>query len=165
MNLARKSAPGIAKVVSNELCMAGKSANFVKHLVLDITGTPFEGRFVAGQAFGVIAPGTDSSGKPHKVRRYSIASPGWGKDGNAKHISTTPKRVIDEFRPQSSDDHPDDRHLFLGVCSNYLCDLKPGDEVAITGPDGQRFLLPLKPEQHDYLFLATGTGIAPSEAC
>ena len=51
--------------------------------------------------------------------------------------------------------------MFLGVCSNYLCDLKPGDEVAITGPNGQRFVLPLDREKHDYLFLATGTGIAP----
>ena len=161
MNLVRKSAPAIATVVSNELCMAGKSASFVKHLVLDIAGTPFAGLFVAGQAFGVIGPETDARGKPHKIRLYSIASPAWGEDGNATHISTTPKRVIDEFRPQSSDEDPDDRHLFLGVCSNYLCDLKPGDEVAITGPNGQRFLLPLKREQHDYLFLATGTGIAP----
>mgnify|MGYP003341674195 CR=1 FL=1 len=39
--------------------------------------------------------------------------------------------------------------------------LKPGDAVAVTGPAGKRFLLPQDPSQHDYLFLATGTGIAP----
>jgi len=161
MNLVRKSSPAIANVISNELCMAGKSASFVKHLVLDITGTPFAGRFIAGQSFGVIAPGTDPRGKPHKVRLDSIASPGWGEDGDAKIISTTPKRLIDELRPQHGDDELDDHGLFLGVCSNYLCDLKPGDEVAITGPNGQRFVLPLDRKKHDYLFLATGTGIAP----
>ena len=47
------------------------------------------------------------------------------------------------------------------MCSNYLCDLRPGDEVDISGPNGKRFLLPIQPDRHDYLFLATGTGIAP----
>ena len=162
MNLLRKSAPAIASVVSNELCMAGKSASFVKHLVLDITGTPFENGFIAGQSFGVIAPGTNAQEKPHKVWLYSMACPGWGgEDGDGRQISTTPKRLIDEFQPQNGDDDPDDRRLFLGVCSNYLCDRKPGDKVSIIGPNGHQFVLPLKRELHDYLFLATGTGIAP----
>ena len=161
MNLVRKSAPAIATVDSNELCMAGKSASFVKHLVLDVTGTAFENRFIAGQSFGVIAPGTNANGKPHNVRLYSMACPSWGEDGDGRQISTTPKRLIDEFRPQNNDDDADDHRLFLGVCSNYLCDLKPGDKVNITGPNGHRFVLPLNRELHDYLFLATGTGIAP----
>ncbi|MCP3859959.1 MAG: hypothetical protein GY704_09925 [Phycisphaeraceae bacterium] len=42
-----------------------------------------------------------------------------------------------------------------------MCDLSPGDEVLVTGPAGKRFVLPARPENHDYLFLATGTGIAP----
>ena len=59
-------------------------------------------------------------GRPHKVRLYSIACPSWGEDGNAQVLSTTPKRVIEEFVPQSADDDPDDHSLFLGVCSNLL---------------------------------------------
>ena len=47
------------------------------------------------------------------------------------------------------------------MCSNFLCDRRPGDEIAVTGPAGKRFLLPAEPKEHDYLFLATGTGIAP----
>ena len=31
----------------------------------------------------------------------------------------------------------------------------------MTGPAGKRFLLPADPSHHDYLFIATGTGIAP----
>ena len=31
----------------------------------------------------------------------------------------------------------------------------------MTGPAGKRFLLPANPADHDYLFIATGTGIAP----
>jgi ferredoxin--NADP+ reductase len=160
MNLVRKSAPVQAIVVSNELCTAGKSASFVKHLVLDIRGTLLEGQFAVGQSFGVVAPGTDKHGRPHKLRLYSLASPGFGEIGHPTYISTTPKRLIDEFKPQRNDDG-DRKALFLGVCSNYLCDLYPGDKVALTGPNGQRFLLPIERDKHDYLFLATGTGIAP----
>jgi ferredoxin--NADP+ reductase len=49
----------------------------------------------------------------------------------------------------------------MGICSNYLCSLKPGDEVCLSGPNGKRFQLPADHAAHDYLFLATGTGIAP----
>merc|ERR1712066_923276 len=47
-----------------------------------------------------------------------------------------------------------------GVCSNYICDLKEGDEVMITGPVGTEMLLPQDPEAN-IIMLATGTGIAP----
>ena len=40
-------------------------------------------------------------------------------------------------------------------------DRRVGDEVMVSGPNGKSFLLPDDPEAHDYLFLATGTGIAP----
>ena len=161
MNLIRPKAPAMGRVVSNELCMNGKSASFVKHLVLDVSGTPLAGNFRAGQSFGVIAPGTDERGRPHKVRLYSVACPSWGEDGDGNLVSTTPKRLIEEFQPQRPTEIPSDHRLFLGVCSNYLCDIREGDEVAVTGPNGKRFLLPEDIEAHNYLFIATGTGIAP----
>lgn len=161
MNLAKPGGPVVAQVISNELCLNGRSASFIRHLVLDVGGTALEGNFRAGQSFGVLAPGVDELGKPHKVRLYSVACPSWGEDGNARHLSTTPKRLIEEFAPQRDGDDPTDHHLFLGVCSNYLCDLKAGDEVRLTGPNGKRFLLPEEADAHQYLFLATGTGIAP----
>ena len=161
MNLIRPKAPAMGRVVSNELCMNGKSASFVKHLVLDVSGTPLAGNFRAGQSFGVIAPGTDERDRPHKVRLYSVACPSWGEDGGGNLVSTTPKRLIDEYQPQKPTADPTDHRLFLGVCSNYLCDIQEGDEVAVTGPNGKRFLLPEDIEAHNYLFIATGTGIAP----
>ena len=45
-----------------------------------------------------------------------------------------------------------------------MCDLQVGDEVTLTGPRGKRFVLPANPSQHDYVFIATGTGIAPFRA-
>ncbi len=158
VNLVKPKAPVIGKICAIERCVSPKSHTFVKHIVVDISGTPLEGTVRSGQAFGVIPPGTSDSGKPHFVRLYSNASPTKGEDNYPGAISTTVKRVIDE-KISTEDDEGGD--LFLGVCSNYLCDLKVGDEVKVSGPNGKRFLLPENPSEHNYLFIATGTGIAP----
>jgi len=161
MHLVLPGAPVVGRVVESRLCMKGKSASFVRHVAIDVSGTPLEGSFLAGQSFGVIPPGLDAGGKAEKVRLYSLSCPSWGEDGAGRVISTTPKRLIDERRPQRPGDDPDDHRLFIGVASNYLCDLRPGDEVMVSGPSGKRFVLPVDTEAHDYLFMATGTGIAP----
>ncbi len=161
MNVVPVTEPVTGIIVSNDSCLRGKSASFIRHTAIDISGTPLENNFLAGQSFGVRAPGEDERGKSHKVRLYSLACPSSGEDGAGKVISTTTKRVIDERFPQKEGDDPGDHRLFLGVCSNYLCDLRPGDEVKVTGPNGKRFLFPVNGDEHDYLFVATGTGIAP----
>lgn len=161
MHLVKPTAPVVGRVVESEICLKGKSNAFIRHVAIDVSGTPLAGNFLVGQSFGVVAPGVDAKGKPHKVRLYSISSPSWGEDGEGNVLSTTPKRVLDERAPQKEGDDPEDHSLFVGVCSNYLCDLRPGDEVMVSGPNGKRFLLPANPDDHDYLFLATGTGIAP----
>jgi ferredoxin--NADP+ reductase len=154
MHLAGPNAPVVGRVVSTARCtQSSKAAGIVRHVAIDISGTPLAGRFIAGQSFGVVPPGVDANGKPHKLRLYSIASPTRGEDGNGNVLATTVKRTIDE--------HHETHKLFLGVCSNYLCDLAVGDSVNVTGPNGKRFVLPVQGEAHDYLFVATGTGIAP----
>ncbi|MDX2118002.1 MAG: hypothetical protein SFY96_07465 [Planctomycetota bacterium] len=154
MHLLTPAKSGVGRVVSNTKCTAGrKSAGFVRHVAIDIGDTPLAGQFRAGQSFGVIPPGVDPKGASHKLRLYSIASPTRGEDGQGRVLATTVKRLIDE--------HNETEKLFLGVASNYLCDLKPGDEVTVTGPNGKRFLLPSRTAEHDYVFFATGTGIAP----
>ena len=50
-----------------------------------------------------------------------------------------------------------------GVCSSYLCNLEPGEDVKITGPVGKEMLLPDDPEAK-VIMMATGTGIAPMRA-
>ncbi len=161
MHLVPPSKPVVGRVSETRNCMKGKSASFVRHVSIDVSGTPLEGAFRSGQSFGVIPPGVDRNDKPHKVRLYSIASPSRGEDGEGKILATTCKRLIDEYWPQTPKDDETRHDLFTGVCSNYLCDLKVGDEVLVTGPVGKRFILPTEPAKHDYLFLATGTGIAP----
>lgn len=161
VNLVRPAEPVIGRVTATKSCLKGKSASFIRHVCVDVGGTPIAGRFRVGQSFGVVPPGEDDRGRPHPVRLYSIASPSFGEDGEGAVLSTTVKRLIDERTPQKAGDDPDDHSLFLGVCSNYVADLRVGDEVQVTGPSGRSFLLPRDPSAHDYLFMATGTGIAP----
>lgn len=45
-----------------------------------------------------------------------------------------------------------------GFMSNFLCDMKEGEEISCQGPFGD-FIL--RPPLRDTIFIATGTGIAP----
>ena len=76
MNLVTPKAPVTGTVVKSEVCLKGgrKSASFVRHVEIDISGTPPVGKCRAGQSFGGVTPGGDAKGKPHKVRLYSLAS-------------------------------------------------------------------------------------------
>jgi ferredoxin--NADP+ reductase len=154
MNLHAPKSPATAMLHHSEICTArSKAGGITRHLAFDVSDTKLAGQIRPGQSFGVIPPGTDEQGKAHKVRLFSLASPTGGEDGSGRIIATTVKRVIDE--------QWEDHSLFLGVCSNYLCDLQPGSEVSVTGPVGRRFLLPEDPHEHNYVFFSTGTGIAP----
>jgi ferredoxin--NADP+ reductase len=188
-HLVRPTEPVTGTVIATELCTNPKPAGYVRHVTIDVSNTPLAGAFLPGQSFGVVPPGANERGRAHKPRLYSISSPTRGEElptpdadpdatpdaktdastrsktaacqstpvvgpgSGGSLISTTVKRTIDE--------HWDDHRLFLGVASNLLCDAQVGDTVQVTGPAGKRFLLPERPEEHDYLFIATGTGIAP----
>jgi len=132
MHVVKPKAPVVGRVVESTPCLKGRSASYVRHIAIDVSGTPLAGTFRAGQSFGVIPPGENEKGKPHAVRLYSISAPSWGEDGNGNVVSTTCKRLIDEYSESDSENH----ELFVGVCSNYLCDLKVGDEVLVSGPAG-----------------------------
>lgn len=153
MHLRTPKAPGVAVIVKNELCTSRKAAGFTRHIEIDISGTELAGHCLPGQSIGIVPDGLDEHGRSHKVRLYSLCSPTRGEDGEGRIVATTVKRLIDE--------HWESHRLFLGVSSNYLCDRREGDRVQVTGPNGRRFLLPVNKDAHDYLFFATGTGIAP----
>ena len=104
MHVVKPKAPVIGRVVSSASCMNGRSASFVRHVSIDVSGTPLAGSFRSGQAFGVIAPGENERGKPHAVRLYSLACPTQGEDGDGNVVSTTVKRVVDEYTPQKDGD-------------------------------------------------------------
>ena len=161
MHAVPPTQPVTGRIVENTPCTNGKSSSFIRHISVDVSGTPLEGQFRAGQAFGIVPPGTDARGRTEKVRLYSISAPTRGEDGEGKVLSTTCKRVVEEVDMTTDGDETKEHQLLLGKCSNYLCNLQVGDEVQVTGAAGKRFLIPENPELHDYLFMATGTGIAP----
>jgi len=97
--------------------------------------------------------GEDANGKPHKLRLYSIASTRHGDDFNGNTVSLCVRQL----------QYEKDGETINGVCSTYLCDIKPGDKVKITGPVGKEMLLPDE-EDANIVMLATGTGIAPMRA-
>lgn len=103
-------------VVSNTT-LTGPDAGEVCHIVFE-----HEGKlpYAEGQSIGIIAEGEDAKGKPHKLRLYSIASSAPGDYGDAKTVSLCVKRLIYE---------DEDGKEVKGVCSNYICDLKPGTKV------------------------------------
>ncbi|MFB6357051.1 MAG: hypothetical protein ABEJ65_11115, partial [bacterium] len=141
INLVTPNDPAVGEVVENRLVTDSSSPHYTRHWVADVSGTELEGNFEVGQAFGVI-PEWDHyvdynklniQSDDRKLRLYSVASPTSGEEGNGQYISTTVKRVFDE--------HWDTGETFLGVCSNYMCDMDVGDKVKLTGPTGRHFVL------------------------
>ena len=132
-----------AVVQGNYRLTAEGSDTDVRHIILDFQGKPFP--VLEGQSLGIIAPGSDTKGKPHLPRLYSASSPRDGERPGYHNVSLTVKR--DEE----------------GLCSNYLCDLAKGDRVNVTGPFGSTFLLPSDPAAR-LLMICTGTGSAPMRA-
>ena len=121
------------------------------HLMLDFGAMPFP--VLEGQSIGIIPPGVDERGKPHHPRQYSIASPRNGERPGYNNISLTIKRVLEDHQGQP----------VRGVASNYMCDLKVGDTVQVTGPFGTSFLMPNHPRSN-IIMICTGTGSAPMRA-
>merc|ERR1719316_1350226 len=110
-----------------------------------------------GQSYGVIPPGTNpKNGKPNSVRLYSIASSRYGDDMTGTTTSLCVRRAT-YWCPELKAEDPAKK----GVCSNFLCDAKPGDDLKLTGPSGKVMLIPEKDPNVDLIMVATGTGIAP----
>lgn len=143
INLFNRQRPALATVTGNFRLTAADADNDVRHIILDFGDTTFP--VLEGQSIGIIAPGVDATGAPHRVRLYSVASPRDGEKLNTNNLALTVKREPN------------------GVCSNYICDLKKGDRVRVTGPFGATFLMPNDPSAN-FLMICTGTGSAPFRA-
>jgi benzoyl-CoA 2,3-dioxygenase component A len=143
--------PVIAKVTGNmRVTEVGREYD-THHIVLDLGKTPFP--VLEGQSIGVIPPGTDASGRPHHARQYSVSSARHGERPGFNNLSLTVKRVLEDRQGNP----------VRGVASNYLCDLKVGDQVQVIGPFGTSFLMPNHPGSH-IVMICTGTGSAPMRA-
>lgn len=150
-NLYGPRAPQTATVVGNFQVNEPGTSNETHHVVLDFGAMPFP--VLEGQSIGIIPAGVDASGKPHHARQYSIASPRNGERPGYNNLSLTVKRVIKNHQG----------HPVRGLASNYLCDLKVGEQVQVIGPFGASFLMPNHPNSN-IVMICTGTGSAPMRA-
>ncbi|KAJ9675003.1 hypothetical protein PVL29_024111 [Vitis rotundifolia] len=148
VNKFRPKDPYIGRCLLNTKITGDDAPGETWHMVFTTEG---EVPYREGQSIGVIPDGIDKNGKPHKLRLYSIASSALGDFGDSKTVSLCVKRLVYTN---------DQGEIVKGVCSNFLCDLKPGADVKITGPVGKEMLMPKDPNA-TVIMLGTGTGIAP----
>ena len=122
----------VFQTYSARLVRSTPLTDLTKHLDFEIQGVPRFG-FVPGQWLSVkhILPDGEEL-----TRAYSIASP----PSENGRVAFCVNRVQD------------------GLMSNFLCDMKDGEELRCQGPFGN-FIL--HPPMRDTIFIATGTGIAP----
>ena len=151
VNLHGPKSPITAKVVGNVQVNDAGTDNETHHIVIDFGTMPFP--VLEGQSIGVVPPGVDAQGKGHHARQYSIASPRNGERAGYNNVSLTVKRVVEDHQGKA----------VKGVASNFLCDLKIGDDVQVIGPFGSSFLMPNHPKSH-IVMICTGTGSAPMRA-
>merc|ERR1711988_1483532 len=156
VNTYKNKAPFKATIKSVERIVGPNATGETCHIVIEHNG---EVPYWEGQSYGVIPPGTkvNARGKevPHGVRLYSIASTRYGDTFDGKTASLCVRRAV-YVTPETGLEDPSKK----GICSNFLCDAKPGDVIDLTGPAGKVMLLPDDPNAV-VIMVATGTGIAP----
>lgn len=140
VNLHSRAKPIVATVQGNFRITAATSESDIRHIVLGFGDHSLP--VLEGQSIGVVVPGTRADGRPHDIRLFSIASARDGEKRNGNNVSLTIK------------------HVAGGVGSSYMCGLKVGDKVNVTGPFGSTFLMP-NDANANIIMICTGTGSAP----
>lgn len=111
--------------------------------------------FKVGQSIGILVPGDVDFGPKEHFRLYTVADlPEVNHNGDVR-LKICVKRV------HYIDDYSGER--FEGRASNFLCDLKEGDDITVSGPYGLPFALP-KEKDANLILIGMGTGIAPFRA-
>lgn len=141
------------QVLSSTRITADEAEVEIREIILQVDRSQFD--YQPGQSIGVLVPGPHEFGHEHHFRLYTVADTASGSTEDKPRITIVVRRCtyIDEFSGERFD----------GVASNYLCDLKPGDQAQITGPYGYAFEVP--DDKHaNLLLIGMGTGIAPFRA-
>ncbi|XP_031503470.1 ferredoxin--NADP reductase, root isozyme, chloroplastic-like [Nymphaea colorata] len=155
LNIYRHKEPYIATIVSVEKLVGPKAPGETCHIVIDHGGNM---PYWEGQSYGVIPPGENPKkpGSAHAVRLYSIASTRYGDAFDGKTASLCVRRAV-YYDPETGKKDPSKN----GVCSNFLCNSRPGDKIQLIGPSGKVMLLPEEDPNANHIMIATGTGVAP----
>jgi ferredoxin-NADP reductase len=120
------------KTFTARLVSSKSLSEYTKHLEFEVVGEKRFG-FVAGQWLSFRHSKADGE---EITRAYSICSP----PADDNRFALCLNRVED------------------GFMSNFLCDMREGEQISLQGPFGD-FIL--HPPMRDTIFIATGTGIAP----
>jgi len=141
-----------ATLISSERITEDDAPAEVRELILDIKNTDFH--YELGQLVGVLVPGPHEFGHETHFRLYTIADDPKTAD-KQQQITLCVRRCnyIDEYSGE----------LYQGIASNWLCSLKPGANVMLSGPYGLPFEIP-EDKSADILMIGMGTGIAPFRA-
>jgi hypothetical protein len=83
INLFTPKNPTTATIAENYICTDDSSPNVIRHITIDLSGSGLEGVFRSGQSIGILPPGENEKGKPHKLRLYSVSSPSKGEQGSS----------------------------------------------------------------------------------
>jgi len=153
VNIYRPKTPYVGKCTDIYDLVDEGGIGTCRHMTFDLSEGDLH--YVEGQSIGIIPPGEDEKGKPNKLRLYSIASTRHGDNLDGKTVSLCVRKL--EYKDPETGEHVE------GTCSSFLCNLKAGDDVSITGPVGKEMLLP-EDEDANVVMIATGTGIAPFRA-
>ncbi|RZR73137.1 hypothetical protein BHM03_00020788 [Ensete ventricosum] len=159
LNLHKPKEPYTATIVSVERLVGPKAPGETCHIVIDHGGNV---PYWEGQSYGIIPPlllqgeNPKKPGSPHNVRLYSIASTRYGDSFDGKTASLCVRRAV-YYEPETGKEDPSKN----GICSNFLCNSKPGDKIQLTGPSGKIMLLPEDDPNGTHIMIATGTGVAP----
>ncbi|QDV35233.1 ferredoxin reductase domain-containing protein [Tautonia plasticadhaerens] len=141
--------PGAARVASNDR-ITPEGVTELRHVTLDVSGLDYPYR--EGQSLGILIPGVEDRGHASTMRFYSIASGREGEGGVPGRLAFCVKRAASPD-PTTGEIRP-------SPASDFLCGLRPGDEVALTGPFGSSFLMPDDPRSN-LILVGTGTGVSP----
>ncbi|MDH3645890.1 MAG: FAD-binding oxidoreductase [Gammaproteobacteria bacterium] len=139
-----------AKVLRTERITDNTSPEEVRELVLEVQGGELD--YKVGQTVGVLIPGPHEFGQEYHHRLYSVADTPSPVDSDHPEITIVVRRCnyIDDYSGEE----------YKGVSSNYLCNLRPGDALTLTGPFGIPFSVP-ENKKSNLLLIGLGTGIAP----
>lgn len=142
-----------ATVLSSEQITEQGAVDEVRELILEVDQHDFD--FEVGQSIGVLVEGPEEFGGSVHHRLYTIADTPLPRSIGKPEVTIVVRRCnyIDDYSGEE----------YKGVNSNYLCDRKPGDRLAITGPFGLPFEVP-EDREANLLLIGLGTGIAPFRA-
>ena len=125
VNTYKNKAPFTGKMMSVKRIVGPKATGETCHMIIGHEGKM---PYWEGQSYGVIPPGINpKNGKPNSVRLYSIASSRYGDDMTGTTTSLCVRRAT-YWCPDMKKEDPAKK----GICSNFLCDSKPGMDVTLT---------------------------------